>query len=217
MKRDQQRNCFMRGILNKLSGTHITIIALAALSVPGGLGAAVVSQAVSIVDATSGVKAFVDAGRRLFVYDPIAGLANHPANIVNIVQSASSDNNIYPVYTPPAGKALIIRSAQFSYYLNEAQNSLWLYLANQIGANKINFQASEKSGSLESVFEPGVVLQNGERLTLRFGSSNGGAKFGMLTLQGYLVPTSAIPATASLEATQQFVQAGPSLKQGVQP
>lgn len=207
----------MRGILNKLSGTHITIIALAALSVPGALGAAVVSQAVSIVDATSGVKAFVDAGRRLFVYDPIAGLANHPANIVNIVQSASSDNNIYPVYTPPAGKALVIRSAQFSYYLNEAQNSLWLYLANQIGANKFNFQASEKSGSLESVFEPGVVLQGGEQLTLRFGSSNGGAKFGMLTLQGYLVPTSAIPATASLEATQQFVQAGPSLKQGVQP
>lgn len=201
----------LRSLLDKLSGIHITILALAALFVPGALGAAVISQAVSIVDPDTGSKASLDASRRLLVYDPIAGFANHPANIVNIVKWSQADNTNQLLYKPPAGKALVIKSVQLSYYANAVNNDIALFLGNSSGRTMATYFAHDVSGTISKVFEPGSVLRDGQQLTMRFGSADR-RPFGWLFVQGFLVPDSGMPATASLEATQQFVQAGPALK-----
>lgn len=196
----------MKSLLDKLSGTHITILALAAMSVPSALGAAVVYQAVGIVDPTTGTKALVDAGRRLYVHDPIAGFANNPYNTVNLVHSVSSDGKTTAVYTPPAGKALIIKSVQFNYYNNSLLDEIYLSLNNPYGNSLAMIRAHDKAGSLSSVYEPGIVLRSGQQLSSIFGTSNPSVtKYALLYVQGYLIPANSLPAPSSAEAAEQFV------------
>lgn len=208
----------MRELLNKFSGRQLTALAIAALFVPGALGAAVVFQPVSIVDPNTGTKSFVDLGRRLYVHDPIAGYTNNPGNIVNVTQGMFSNNAAFPLYTTPTGKAFVIKSAQFSYFGNADRNNIYLYLTNTSGHTMAVVEALETAGTLHYSYDPGIVVASGQQLMARFGSTDGqGGRYALLTLQGYLVPAASLPAALSLEAAGQFIQAGPSVKQDPKP
>lgn len=207
----------MRALLDKLSRTQLRILATAALLAPGALGAAVVFQPVAIVDPNSGLTSVVDLARRLYVHDPVAGYANNPINFVNISRSTVSNNEPVAIYAPPAGKALVIKSIQFSYYYNNADNTVFMFLADQLGTTLMNFEGQQNSETINNVYEPGIILKNNQILTVRFGSDNSAPRYGFLTIQGHLIPAGAVPAAASLEATQQFVNAGQAIRQSVRP
>lgn len=204
----------MRNFANTLSGALIPVLMMAALLAPGRLDAA---EAVAIADPNTGSKAYVDSGRRLYVHDPIAGYANNPANFVNIVKTATVGDGLKTIYTPPAGKALIIKSAHFSHLRNFGKNNVHMEIREN-GNALMAFEAVEAAGTKSAAFEPGLVLHGGAQLKMLFlcwdGASNA---VGYLFLQGYLVPSSAVPLAGAAQAAEEVVHTGPAVKQDVKP
>ncbi|MBY6242939.1 hypothetical protein [Methylosinus sp. Sm6] len=207
----------MRQLFGKLSGTQITIVLLAlALSGPGTLGAAVVYQAVGLVDPGTGAKAQVDSARNLHVADTFVDYAHNPANVVNISAALVFQPGValQPtlIYQPPAGKTLLIKSAQFNYGDNTSGNTIVFEALTTNASNgnqyKFEFIANNAAGSLSTVFESPLVVKAGAALTGVFVSGPTKRRTASLHIQGYLVPAASVPATASVAEAEQFVQVG---------
>jgi hypothetical protein len=207
----------MRALFGKLSGTQITIILLAlALSGPGTLGAAVVFQSVALIDPISGAKSQVDSARNLHVADTLLDYAHNPANVVNISAALVFEPGValQPtlLYQPPAGKALLIKSAQFAYGDNAAGTTILFEALSTNSSNgskyKFEFVANNAAGLLSTVFESPLVVKAGAALTGIFASGAAKRRTASLHIQGYLVPAAAVPATASVAEAEQFVQVG---------
>jgi hypothetical protein len=204
----------MRNVANKLAGALVPAMMTAALLAPGPLDAA---EAVAIADPNTGAKAYVDGGRKLYVHDPIAGYANNPANFVSILKTAVAGDSLKTIYTPPAGKALIIKSAHFSYLKNTGRRSIHLEIREN-GNALMGFETVEVAGTKSAAFEPGIVLHGGAQLKMLFLSWDGpSSAVGYVSLQGYLVPSFAVPPAGSAQAAEELVQTGPAAKQDVKP
>lgn len=199
---------FFRGF----TATHKTVLIVAALITPGALYGAVSYQAVSIVDPNTGANSLVDAGRRLYVYDPIAGYANNPSNFVKISGSATGDGSYHSIYTVPAGKAFVVKSANMSHFsgIPGNDNYLYIYESNGISLNfVIGYDDTNAAGSHYATLGTGFYLHSGE--TLQYISNSGGSGTPLATvfsIEGFLVPATAIAAAASLESAQQAIRVG---------
>ncbi len=89
-----------RKLFGLFSGAQLTCMVCAAIVTPGAVYA-VTFTSVVITDPGTGKQAAVDSGRRLYTYDPVAGLANNPVNLVQISGETNS-LNLSTIYTVPA-------------------------------------------------------------------------------------------------------------------
>ena len=196
----------LREISNKLSGGQITLIILAAILVPGTVTAAVVFQPVAIVDPSTGKQSYVDNGRKLWTFDPVAGYRNSPANFVRI--SISNNGNQCEAsqqYVIPAGKSLILTAITGYAYLYSNNASAGYHLfdgANCTSSAMTSYVASVSSAApavpLAIDLGTGIVVAAGKTLSVK-SVSNAGYTY----LHGYLVPAAAVPATASADGEAQ--------------
>lgn len=191
-------------ILDKLSGSHITAIAITAMVVPGAAVAAVAYQAVAIVDPNTGSRSYVDSGRRLSVYDPIAGYGNAPWNKVEI--KISNSGNLCETnyeYKVPTGRALIITAVsgyETQYSTSVNFSGYHLYDNTGCSGNFLSAHISPVTSSSQRVplaveLGSGVVVRPGKTVSV-YSVNN----YGFTFLHGYLVPASSIPAAAAAGA-----------------
>lgn len=200
----------VKELASKLSGAQITLLGLAAiLAVPGALVAAVTYTPVAIVDTTSGKQARVDSGQKLWTFDYYAALRNNPANFVHIGASVISNGNLTILYTVPTGKALILTSANTVYYNGTSGGDNYLYCYNK-GSYLFGFENPAVVGQHSVGFGSGPFLHAGATIAC-FGATATGSIAARVSIQGYLVPDNAVPATGSAEMAQQSVQVGAPL------
>jgi hypothetical protein len=194
-----------RKIFGVLSGAQVTILGALAIITPGAVYA-VANTPVVITDPLTGKEGLVDSGRRLYVYDPIAGYANNPFNLVKIagIPTVGQYNTIYTV---PAGKALILKSANMTYYDGVAgsDNYVYFYGGPATGTSFVTgFDSINLAGAFSDDLGSGYYLHSGD-VILVFASSPS-----YISLRGYLVPSNVVPAIGSAEAAEQSVKVGGS-------
>jgi hypothetical protein len=188
-------------LLNKLSGSQITLIILAMIFVPGTVVAAVSFQPVAIVDPVTGKQSLVDSSRRLAVYDSITALRNHPANLVRItVSNNGSQCEAAQQYTIPNGKAFVLTSITGYMWCTDCS---WTYTGFVVSdaANCVGYMLEPRFASISVAspvtpvavdFGSGVPVAAGKTISVRSLNNSG-----YTVLHGYLVPASVVPAMAS--------------------
>jgi len=190
----------LRDLLSKLTGAQITIIALALIFVPGTVAAAIAFQPVAIVDPITGKQSLVDKFRRLSVYDPVAGYRNNPANYVEIFVSNSGDLcDTSFQYTVPAGHALVLTAiagdvVQTSTSFSRSGFSLYdgpSCVGNLLLHHLSSVSSAASANPVAVDLGNGIVIRPGK--TVSMWSIN---NYGYTFMVGYLVPASAVPATA---------------------
>ena len=189
------------------SGTHLIAAFAIATLAPTALYA-VSFTPVAITDSLSGHQAAVDVGRRLYTYDPIAGYGNNPANIFQLSNSCNA-NAVVRLYSVPTGKAVIIKAIQMSY--NEGtsgfDNFVEFYDTNSLVV-ALTIEDPNVVGSHQANLGNGFIVRAGESVSCY---STVPAN---VTMQGYFVPASAVPAAGTAEAVQQSLTAGKNLIRG---
>ena len=191
----------LREILGKLTGGQVTAIMLAAILGPSAVGAAVTFQPVTIVDPNTGSKSYVDPGRKLWVYDAVAGYRNSPANSVDIVVHSSGDAcETFYQYTIPSGKALVITAISgYEYqYAAPPYAGFQVYDGAACSGNLVTSHFSSASSTLPAAplavdYGSGIVVKAGKTVSV-FSRNNGGDTF----LHGYLVPAGAVPSAGAM-------------------
>jgi hypothetical protein len=197
----------LRELLSKLSGGQITTIILTLILVPGAVGAAVTFQPVAIVEPASGRQSYIDIGRKLYVYDPIAGYRNNPANIVTIpISNSGSKCETSRQYVVPAGKALIITAISGFENANDSTSGSIGFLVHD-GANCTgSLVAAHVSSAANGARYAPVNVDLGVGIAVKAGktvSLTSFSNFGVTFLHGYLTPASAVPAAMTAEAANE--------------
>lgn len=198
-----------RKLFGVLTGPQITFLGALAIITPGAVYA-VANTPVVITDPNTGAQNFVDAGRRLYVYDPIAGYQNNSLYFVRLSSTClAGSNNL--TYSPPSGKAMVIRAVDFAFYEGKSGSDNYVYLLDNIFGFVAGVDSPDPTGSKNSNLGNGIYVKNGESLSLE--CANPGVY--MVTIAGYLVPSNAVPALATSEAVGQSVHsASPLMKNG---
>lgn len=186
----------LRELLSKFSGGQLTWLATIAILVPGTVGAAVAYQPVSIVDPSSGAKAYVDAYRRVSVYDPIAGYQNNPVNFVEIAVSNGNKCDTGYQYAVPAGKALVITAISGYKFRGSFDGLSQFYVYDGPGCtgkvltnHSSQLTQTDLTSSFNIVLGTGIPVKAGKTVSVL--SIN---NLGYVFLHGYLVPAGAVPA-----------------------
>jgi hypothetical protein len=199
-----------RDLVSKLSGGQITTIILALILIPGAVGAAVTFQPIAIVDPSTGRSSYIEPGRKLYVYDPIAGYRNNPANVVHVSMrhfGTTCDGS----YTIPAGKALIITS--ISGYEHQYNNQLrsGVTLIDGLRCSGLVLADHMSSVSVAAPAAP-VAMNFGAGILVRPGRAVSFTSYyniGTTYMHGYLVPAAAVPAAAVPAAASAHEWDGP--------
>lgn len=198
-----------RKLFGVLSGTQLTILVALAITTPGAVYA-IATTAVAVTDPLSGKQAAVDAGRRLYVYDPIAGYANNPLDLLEISGLWGSVSSSI-IYTVPAGKALILKTINMSYYGGVSGNDNYAYVAGPNGFIG-GFDDTNPDGAHVTNLGSGYYLHSGDTISV---SASNGANTNFITeysIEGYLVPSAAVPALGTPESAVQMINHGMSRK-----
>ncbi len=171
----------------KLStGTGLFLgIVTAAVLVPT---AAVAASTLVTITGPSGAKAAVNPANQLLAAE------SNPAN--NVVAFGLTPQDCATIYTVPAGKALILKSAQFQLERNGTEPPTvraWVY-AGTCGVSAKLLAASNVDRQSETVstdFGTGVPIPSGQSVIVNSYNNRGSA-----FVYGYLVPSAAVPASA---------------------
>ena len=183
----------------------IVVAIVAVVVATGGTAFAASGQLVNIVDPGNAAQAAkVDASGKLNVGDGSGSVTvdgtttsrESPANgLFRSVALPGSDGNCVALATPPAGKALIIKSVALNTVIINSPG-LGKFLDLYLGANPCESFVMEINppgvGLLNQPFEPGLGVPAGQRLWIR-GFSVASEAFAF----GYTVPSSSVPASAA--------------------
>jgi hypothetical protein len=188
------------------SGRQLTTMVVAlilVLGVPGTVWAVDTFSNVAIEDPVTGVKASVDSSKRLKVGDgssamTVDGTTTGPEAAANtLFRSATfptSSGNCTPIATPPANKALIIKSVALNTYSVTSPGSgrTGVFYLGTDGCEVIVFDINPPGvGLINQPFEPGLGVPAGKRLWV----STNNISAEVYTF-GYSVPASAVPASS---------------------
>ena len=199
-----------RRVFGLFTGTHITVMACAALLVPGAVFA-VATTAVSVTDSLSGHQAAVDSGRRLYTYDPIAGYANNPNNLINVQQFYNCDGSSNPLYSTPPGQTLILKAVVWTLYNGTEGVPAYAELSSQ-GVIKTYLTTVHKSETIPVDFKSGMILRSGI-LSFNCSDSATSGPSAFISLYGYLIPAGAITSSpANSPGSQEGFSAPAPLK-----
>ena len=197
----------LRKLSETFTATHLVALVGIAVLAPTTVFAVNSVTNIAITDAKSGDTATVGVSHNLNVYDPIAGYANNPLNYVRISSGCSNGAGELS-YAPPSGKALIIKSADYSYFSGTNGGDNYIYLETNSESYISGLESVDAVGSKSANFGNGVYLRNGESLET-FCSSAG---FFHIAIAGYLVPSTAVPPVGalgqSIRPTQSVVKDG---------
>jgi hypothetical protein len=175
------------------SGTHIVAAFGISVLAPTTLYA-VAFTPVAITDPVSGRQAAVDAGRRLYTYDPIADYANIPANYVQILAICVA-NTTFTNYVVPAGQALIAKSIQLIYWSGTVNffNKVEIYSDDINGTRRHLMLVADQNvvGTHTADLGNGVITRSGGTI---YCNSTVPVNF---ILVGYFVPANAVPPAGS--------------------
>jgi hypothetical protein len=185
----------------------MAVAIIAVVLATAGTAFAATGQLVNIVDPTNAARAAkVDASGRLHVGDGSGPLsvdgtttgAEAPANTLHR-SFAFPGPTCTPLATPPAGKALIIKSVALDI-LTATSPGPGTFASLHIGTNGCESFVMEinppGTGLINQPFEPGLGVPAGQRLWVSaFNISSEAFAF------GYSVAASAVPATASASAS----------------
>ena len=159
------------------------------------------------MDPVTGVKAGVDAAKRLKVGDGIGAMTvdgittEAPATALFRGSAFPPSNGICtPVATPPAGKALIIKSVVLDTY-NIASPGIGKNTLFWVGINPCQTLVLDINppgvGVISVPFEPGLAVPTGKRLWV-----SAGAISTEVYVFGFTVPADTVPRTSlSVSAT----------------
>lgn len=182
-----------RKLFGIFSGAQITAIVIAGIVTPGAVYA-VATSAVTITDPATGHQSAVDASRRLYVYDPVAGLQNSPLNDKRVSGYCDSGTANPASYAPPSGYALIVKSADFTFWNGTSGADNYVYLSSTAGwiagldsPNTADFKNSDLGN--------GYYVRPGESITFSCVATAGfDSNF---SVEGYLVPSNAVPPSVA--------------------
>jgi hypothetical protein len=195
-----------RKLFGLFTGAQLTIMTCAAIVVPGALYATVTYTPVAIIDPNTGSLAAVDSARRLWTYNPIEAYTNNPGYLVNIEVGFDESGSNTAFYTVPTGKILLIKAITWTFYNNTTGNNNYLYLYDGAGNLLTNFEGLTVAANMTEDFPAPVVAHAGG---MYYDYNDGGiGTGGYLYIQGYLVPSSVVPAAGTPESAQQFVKSG---------
>jgi hypothetical protein len=208
----------MRNTWGPFSGRQLTTMVVSlilVLGVPGTVWAVDTFSNVAIQDPVTGVKASVDSSKRLKVGDGSGAMTvdgttteTTPANLVRIFAGAS--NSCSNAYTIPAGKALILKSMTAYMHSSGSPGSdveAVVYPAANCASSFVAAAISDRAH--ETVFQTfgsGIGIPAGRTISA-FGFNSSGT----LHLHGYLVPASAVPASAPAKAAPQAGGSTPTI------
>ena len=192
------------------SGRQLTTMVdalIVVIGVPGTVWAVDTFSNVAIQDPVSGVKASVDSSKRLKVGDgsgamTVDGTTTGPEAAANTlfrsVAFPDPNGTCVALATPPAGKALIIKSVALDIYntFTPGNGKFASFYLGTSGCESFVMDINPPGvGLINQPFEPGLGVPAGKRLwVLTFSISAEVFAF------GYTVPSNAVPAS-SLSAT----------------
>jgi hypothetical protein len=183
------------------TGGQLAAIICAAILAPTALYAVTYTY-VAIGYPANGKIAAVDSASRLYVYDPVAGYANSPANLIEI-SGETNTSTTTTVYTVPAGYAFILKSANMSFFNGTSGSDNWTYFYDGTSDTWVTgFDDPNTVGAHYSTLGSGYYFHSGDIVTYY---STVNTEY---SLEGYLVPANAVPA---VEAPQQ-IKVGTSKK-----
>jgi hypothetical protein len=203
----------MRKTWGPFSGRQLTTMVVSlilVLGIPGTVWAVDTFSNVAIEDPVTGVKASVDSSKRLKVGDGSGAMTidgtttSHEAAANTLFRSATfppSNGACTPVATPPAGKALIIKSVALNTYSvisppGSGRNGVF-YLGTN-GCEVIVLDINPPGvGPINQPFEPGLGVPAGKRLWVS--ANNISAE---VYTFGYSVLASAVPASSFSGSTK---------------
>ena len=203
----------LRRLTETFTATHLVALFAIAVAAPSALYAVTTFTNVAVTDSGTGATAYVDAGRKVWTYDPIANYTRNPAYAVNIVDFANSSGSTHSIYTVPSGKVLLIRSVSWSDFQNTEGSNSYYYLSDAGGAFLYNTEGLHAVNDFSATFDPGLIVRAGALMGQYYGSSAASAR---VYIQGYLIPAAAVPAPATSAAAEQFVTTG-NAKGGARP
>ena len=176
-----------RKLFGLFSGAQVALMVCAAIVTPGAVYA-VAFTSVVITDPSTGKEAIVDAYRRLYTYDPIAGYANNPANLV-VLAGSCAPNSTKNIFTVPTGKALILKSMHMAYTDGTANfHNAAYFIDNNTGIYLAQFVDLNAAATFQADFGSGFYIHTGD------GFSCQATVTASFTTYGYYVPASAVPA-----------------------
>jgi hypothetical protein len=188
------------------TGRQLTtmFVALCCVLMPGAVWAADAYTNVAITDPVSGRTANVDANRRLEISDGSGALTVDgtltalEASRLNYRRAwkVASHNTCLEVIRPPAGRALIIKTAHFNTYSNPTPGpTAWtaLYVTNPANGC-VGLAATENPagiGVTQLDFTPGLVVPAGQALLARVNNVQA-----EIAAFGYDLPATSVAASA---------------------
>ncbi len=187
-----------RKLFGVFSGTHLTIMACAAIIAPTALYATVSYSNVAIVNPNTGIVAAVDKNQRLYVLNPLSLYRDDPSYQVDIdVSNLGNSCETTYQYTVPAGQAFIITAMsgyeqQFSTTYSYA--GAFVYDGAGCGGTLLTSHFSSVSSASPSApvavdFGVGIPVPAGSTISVY--SDN---DFGYKHIHGFLLPASYITA-----------------------
>jgi hypothetical protein len=169
-------------------------VAVMAAIVPGTLWAVDPFQNVAIQDPVSGHKASVDAGKRLITYDWVGSADEIPANFARFY-NGSQTTGCTKIATPPAGKALIVRTLALDTWVADsigAGHSMYFYVGAACSGIPVFAFNPSGIGLVTSTLTPGITVPAGQSLWRFKGSSAINVD---INGAGYVLPANWVPAT----------------------
>jgi hypothetical protein len=193
-----------RRLFGLFTGWQLTILGCVALLAPGALYATVTFSPVALVDPTTGAKSLVDSGRRLYVYDPIAGYRNLPSDLVNIQFIAVGGSNsvsCVSAYTIPAGKALVVTSVNgvLTNLNGEGPDSFYIDTVSTCPSPDLIGFDQNTTGATPFALDLGLGATAPAGAGLYIFTFNATATG---FIRGYLVPANSVPAANTAEAAE---------------
>lgn len=201
----------IREVLSKFTGGQLTAIVITAILCPTAVGASYSFQPVAIIDPATGKQSMVDNGRRLIVYDPVAGDKNNPSNLVNISAYLANNGTTQVLYTVPSGTAIVLTSASMSYFGGVAGNDNYTYCYRKTPTVQhliANFDDTAVAGTHNMNFGSGIYLRSGDVLRCQGRNGAGSTMSTAIHFEGYKVSNSSVPAATTQAADDQAVQVG---------
>ncbi|MDQ1626251.1 MAG: hypothetical protein QOJ49_1749 [Actinomycetota bacterium] len=184
------------------------VVAVIALVVAmAGTAVAATGQLVNITDPNNAAQiAKVDTSGRLQTVTAVAGTAQAneaiPANFFNAVSSVSTVPGCVGLYKPPAGKAAVLLNVQGNVTIARPGGTILRFWVAPdaspcFGGPRLFLTAGETVGTLQQSLEAGWGIPSGYTLYADQYSLGGSADEWIVSAQGFVTTSSAVPAAAA--------------------
>lgn len=167
------------------TGAWIFATAALVLAVAAPVSYAAATSTVAIGNPSGDYTAQVDNERQLVTVD-----GAQPHQMVRFAVVVSP-NSCQVVYTPPAGKGLVVTQVTFRAALGTAGQTTEMFLDDSTCVNGYDYATTTDANSSEAHTYPGGLA------VANLGLNVDGPGFGVVYVSGYLIPAGQVPASSA--------------------